>query len=117
MSEARRKDEWDRTASIILWLVNIQLPKGDKIEPHQVHPFMQEPPPMKVGIGILKKLFVDRKVGRGRNIQANRNEDRRKAGHGPRQDGTGKGSDENRKVPTPQDEVLDAGSEKGIEAR
>lgn len=65
MAEARQRAEWDRTAAWLALLANCHRdPKKSRgFQPADFHPLPPRRKPQsvpKVGIGILKEVFVDR---------------------------------------------------------
>lgn len=64
MTEARQKDEWQRTSSMIAMIANTvrdtkKRPKP--FEPKDFDPFAPKPKPVKVGIGVLKDIFINQR--------------------------------------------------------
>lgn len=72
MSEARCRQQWRHTASVIAVLVNLNRDpkKGEPVGPDDFDPYVQhdrdtgvaKEPKIRVGVGILKTLFVDNKM-------------------------------------------------------
>jgi len=63
MAEARTRDAWSRTASVMALLANCHRdPKRTRaFKPRDFDPFEKRTSPMKVGIKVLKDVFIDRK--------------------------------------------------------
>ena len=67
MAEARSRDQWNHTASVLAMLANIHrdAKKSRPFKPADFHPHRKavRPPITKVGIDVLKHVFVDRPSG------------------------------------------------------
>jgi len=62
MAEARQRDEWTRTASVMALVANTQRDpkKGRPFRPADFDPFQHATSRTpKVGVGVLKSVFVD----------------------------------------------------------
>jgi len=67
MAEARMKDAWSRTSSLMALQANCHRdPKKTRIyRPSDFDPSNQTKNPPNVGIGVLKDVFIDGKVPEG----------------------------------------------------
>ncbi len=69
MAEARSQQLWSHTSSVMALLANIHrdLKRSRSFKPSDFNPHAKpSPPPLpKVGIQVLKQVFVDRRVGEG----------------------------------------------------
>jgi hypothetical protein len=73
MAEARGRDEWSRTASLMALLANCHRdPKKTRVfKPRQFYPFSRRSKPLKVPLSALREVFVaGRPPGYGRPGQA-----------------------------------------------
>jgi len=63
MAEARVKDEWTRTSSLMALIANVHRdPKRTRaFKPADFDPFARPARPIKVGVEVLKDVFIDRK--------------------------------------------------------
>lgn len=63
MAEARSKQEWNHTSAVLAMLANAHRDprKSRLLVPEDFHPHRKrlESPPVKVGIAVLKQVFVD----------------------------------------------------------
>ena len=63
MADARSQHAWSHTATVLALLANLHRdPKKTRpYSPADFHPHLRakKPTPMKVGIGVLKQVFVD----------------------------------------------------------
>lgn len=67
MAEAKQTDEWNRSAALMALLANAHRDpkKSRKFKPSDFHPHLKrkhvasKAKPPKVGIGVLKSVFVD----------------------------------------------------------
>ena len=55
MAEGRLRAEWVQTSSIMALMANCH---GVQKEPSDYDPFKQAEPPLMVGVGVMKNLFV-----------------------------------------------------------
>ena len=64
MAEGRTKDEWSRTASLMAWIGNCHRdPKKTRpFRPSDFDPFAKAAKPIKVGVDVVKEMFVHGKV-------------------------------------------------------
>lgn len=67
MAEARGRERWNHTASLLALLANANRdPKRTRaFRPADFHPHLQDrkPPAARVGVQVLKQVFVDRVPG------------------------------------------------------
>ena len=67
MADARSRHAWSHTATVLALLANLHRdPKKTRAySPNDFHPHLRKkkPPPLKVGIGVLKQVFVDARSG------------------------------------------------------
>ncbi|MCI0333700.1 MAG: hypothetical protein L0228_10820 [Planctomycetes bacterium] len=67
MAEAKTRQAWNHTASILAMLANVHRdPKKSRaLRPADFHPHLRHEKPIitKVGINVLKQVFVDRRSG------------------------------------------------------
>jgi hypothetical protein len=66
MADARRKESWSHTAAFMALTANVHRnpkKKGSPFSPLDFHPLIsrEKPKPTKVGVGILKEVFVNRR--------------------------------------------------------
>jgi len=68
MAEAKNRQAWAHTSALLALIANCHRdPKKTRpFQPADFHPhqLLKQPTPMKVGIGILKRVFVERPVAR-----------------------------------------------------
>jgi hypothetical protein len=63
MADARVRDEWQRTASLMALLANCHRdPKKRAFRPSDFDPFAKAAKPIQVGVEVLKDLFIHGKV-------------------------------------------------------
>jgi hypothetical protein len=64
MAEARGCDEWNRTSALMALIasVNRDPKKSRAARPSDFNPFAQSNIPVKVGVKVLKDVFIDGKV-------------------------------------------------------
>jgi len=64
MAEARVRDEWSRTSSLMALVANCNRdPKRTRaFRPSDFDPFARTREPVKVGVEVLKDVFIDGKV-------------------------------------------------------
>lgn len=64
MAEARLQDAWSRTASLMALLANCHRDpkKGRAYRPKDFDPFTPTTESLKVGVGVLKDVFIDGRV-------------------------------------------------------
>lgn len=69
MAEARTGEQWLHTAAVLALLANAHRDprKTGPFRPADFHPHLRHKPPVaaKVGIAVLKQVFVDRSRGGG----------------------------------------------------
>ena len=64
MAEGRNRAEWSRTSSLMAHLANCnRASKRDRVyHPRDFDPYARPEKPIKVGIGVLKDVFINRKL-------------------------------------------------------
>lgn len=64
MAEARSRERWQHTSTILAMLANLHRdPRRSRaFRPADFDPFAAEPQPAKVGIEVLREVFVDRRL-------------------------------------------------------
>jgi len=64
MAEARTRDDWSRTSSIMALIANVNRdPKKTRaFRPRDFDPFAKRTEPLKADIGVLKDVFIDGKI-------------------------------------------------------
>ncbi len=65
MAEAKARDEWSRTSALMALIANCHRdPKKTRaLRPADFDPFAQQTRPIKVGIEVLKDVFIRRQGG------------------------------------------------------
>ncbi len=60
MAEAKARDEWSRTSALMALIANCHRDpkKGRPFKPADFDPFVQRAAPIRVGIEILKDVFI-----------------------------------------------------------
>ena len=66
MAEARTRDEWSRTSALMALIANCHRdPKKTRpFRPADFDPFARPREPLRVGVSVLKEVFIDRRMPR-----------------------------------------------------
>jgi hypothetical protein len=64
MAEARMKDEWSRTSSLMALIANVNRdPKKTRaFKPRDFDPFARSGEPVKADVGVLKDVFIEGRI-------------------------------------------------------
>jgi len=66
MAEAKARDEWSRTSALMALIANCHRdPKKTRaFKPADFDPFSRPREPVRVGVSVLKEVFIDRRMPR-----------------------------------------------------
>ena len=67
MAEHKREHDWSIASNLMALIATVhRARKSQKFKPSDFNPCAKPSTPVKVGIGVLKDVFIDRKVTQGK---------------------------------------------------